>query len=206
MRMSDSVVLKVNGRCRWSTVILIAAVFAALIAQTAHALEPCSDPDTCLGLLATELVFSDSACPGDSEDQCITVINTVNAYRAFDEQYDLYTVTQYISDDLVDALGMDKLVVKVSQAYQPRIHQRYCCRTGQCIPGDQHMQRLLHAGEHDLHLRCHRSRIRGHTQNWFSNIIKPLTGEMVGSKCGREENVNPIIQINSPRRFLWIGC
>ena len=113
MRMSDSVVLKVNGRCRWSTVILIAAVLAALVAQTAHALEPCSDPDTCLGLLATELVFADSACPGDSEDQCITVINTVNAYRAFDEQYDLYTVTQYISDDLVDALGMDKLVVKV---------------------------------------------------------------------------------------------
>jgi hypothetical protein len=111
--MSDSVVLKVNGRCRWSTVILIAAVLAALIAQTAHALEPCSDPDT-FGLLATELVFSDSACPGDSEAQCITVINTVNAYRAFDEQYDLYTVTQYISDDLVDALGMDKLVVKVS--------------------------------------------------------------------------------------------
>jgi hypothetical protein len=29
---------------------------------------------------------------------------------------------------------------------------------------------------------------------------------MVGSECGREENVNPIIQINSPRRSLWIGC
>ena len=41
--------------------------------------------------------------------------------------------------------------------------------------------------------------------NWFSNIIKPLTGEMVGPECGREENVNPIIQINSPRRLLWIG-
>jgi len=42
--------------------------------------------------------------------------------------------------------------------------------------------------------------------NWFSNIIKPLTGEMVGPECGKEENVNPIIQIYSPRRLLWIGC
>jgi hypothetical protein len=47
-----------------------------------RALDVCDDPDECPGLLAPELVFSESACPkGGADEQCI---NIVNAFRSFD--------------------------------------------------------------------------------------------------------------------------
>lgn len=103
---------RASNRRRWH-LLLSAALVLAIVPPTqapSHAVdlvaettvEICDDPDTCLGLLASELVFSHSGCPGE---QCITIINTVNAFRSFDDEYDLYTITQYVGVAVVDAFN-----------------------------------------------------------------------------------------------------